>query len=50
MDLDRPNVIEIAGQIITGVLSVTVLTAVATLLCAGYYQAIGRVDWTMLIR
>lgn len=50
MDLDRPNVIEIVGQIIVGVLSVSALTAVATILCAGYYQAVGRVDWTMLMR
>ena len=50
MDLDRPNVIEIAGQLITGLLSVIALTGIALMMCAGYYQAVGRVDWTQLVR
>ncbi len=50
MDFDRPNIIEIAGQIITGLLSVAVLTAIALVLCGGYYQAVGRIDWTVLVR
>lgn len=50
MDLDQPNVIEIAGQIIMGLVAVAAITGVMLLFGAAYYQAVGRVDWIEFVQ
>lgn len=50
MNLDQPTFVEAARQMILGVVGVAVLIGLTILFGCCYYQAVGRVDWTQLMR
>lgn len=50
MQIKHVSLAEIVGQVAAGMIAVAFVCGVMLLFAMTYYQAIGRVDWTHLLR
>lgn len=50
MKIEKVSLAEVAGQVAAGMAAVAVVCGVMLVFAMSYYQAVGRVDWTHLLR
>lgn len=50
MKVERVSLAVVAGEVAAGMVAVAIVCSVVLLFAMTYYQAIGRVDWTHLLR